>query len=156
MIKTTVTGVENAKDAIEKALKDFMTDKFVTIGIHEDAGVHDDSGISNAQLGAILNFGTEHIPAYNWLRPGVESGNEEYLKIITEGVGDQQPMVQILEVIGLVAVGRVQQYMVDLRSPPNAPQTIARKCSSNPLIDTGSLRQSVTHKVSSEKPTEGL
>lgn len=158
MIKTTVTGAGNAKDAIEKALKDFMTDKFVTIGIHEDAGAHDDSGISNAQLGAVMEFGTDNgnIPARPWLRPGVESGNEEYLKIITEGMEDQQPLGQSLEIVGLVAVGKVQQYMVDLRSPPNAPQTIARKGSSNPLIDTGSLRQSVTHKVTSEKPTEGL
>lgn len=158
MIKTTVTGAGSAKDAIEKALKDFMTDKYVTIGIHEDAGMHDDSDITNAQLGAVQEFGTDNgnIPARPWLRPGVESGNEEYLNIITDAIENDQPLEQALEVVGVVAVAKVQQYMIDLKSPPNAPQTIARKGSSNPLIDTGSLKSSVTHKVTSEKPTQGI
>jgi len=158
MIKTTVTGAGNAKDAIEKALKEFMTDKYVTVGIHEDAGQHEDDGITNAQLGAVMEFGTDNgnIPARPWLRPGVESGNEEYLNIITDAMENNQPLEQALEIVGVVAVAKVQQYMIDLKSPANAPQTIARKGSSNPLIDTGSLKSSVTHKVTSEKPTEGI
>lgn len=158
MIKTTVTGAGDAKEAIKKALQDLMTDKFVIVGIHEDSGQHEDDGISNAQLGAVMEFGTDNgnIPARPWLNPGVASGNQEYIKIIADGLEDQQPMVQILETVGVVAVAKVQQYMVDLRTPPNAPQTIARKGSSNPLIDTGALRQSVTHKVTDGKPTEGL
>lgn len=158
MIKTTVTGASQAKDDIVKALQELMTGKFVTVGIHEDTGMHEDDGITNAQLGAVMEFGTNNgnIPARPWLTPGVSSGNEEYIKIIADGLEDGQQPEQLLEMVGLVAVAKVQQYMVDLRSPPNAPQTIARKGSSNPLIDTGALRQSVTHKVTDEKPTEGL
>tara|TARA_R110000772_G_scaffold24212_12_gene64170 strand:- start:5220 stop:5696 length:477 start_codon:yes stop_codon:yes gene_type:complete len=158
MIKTTVTGAGNAKDAIEKALKEFMTDKYVTVGIHEDAGQHEDDGITNAQLGATMEFGTDNgnIPARPWLRPGVESGNEEYLNIITDSIESGEPLEKALEIVGVVAVAKAQQYMIDLKSPANAPQTIARKGSSNPLIDTGSLKSSVTHKVTSEKPTEGI
>ena len=198
MIKTTVTGAGNAKDAIEKALKEFMTDKYVTVGIHEDAGQHEDDGITNAQLGAVHEFGANinhpggtsygystkqaaddgevrflkkgagyaelgvtgahaiKIPARPWLAPGVESGNEEYLKIIADGIENKKPLDKLLNIVGVVAVGKVQQYMTELRSPPNAKSTIAKKGSSNPLIDTGALRQSVTFKVTSEKPTEGV
>ena len=156
MIKTTVTGAGDAKDAIKKALQELMTDKFVTVGIHEDTGMHQDDGISNAQLGAIMDLGTPTIPARPWLAPGVSSGNEEYIKIIADGLEDGKTLNQSLETVGVVAVAKVQQYMVDLKSPPNTRETIARKGSSNPLIDTGALRQSVTYKVTDEKPTEGL
>ena len=49
--------------------------------------------------------------------------------------------------IGAWAAGIVQDSIVRLRTPPNSPATIARKGSSNPLIDTGHMRQSVTWRV---------
>ena len=52
-----------------------------------------------------------------------------------------------LEAIGGYVVTHVQAYMVDLKTPPNAPSTIRRKGSSNPLIDTGQLKDSITWKV---------
>ena len=158
MIKTNITGANQAKDDIKKALQELMTDKFVTVGIHEDSGTHEDSGITNAQLGAVMEFGTDNgnIPARPWLSPGVDSGNKEYIGIIADGLEDGQPLSQSLERLGLVAVAKVQQYMVDLKSPPNAKSTVDKKGSSNPLIDTGALRQSVTYKVTDEKPNEGL
>lgn len=53
----------------------------------------------------------------------------------------------ILNRLGAVAQGDVQQEIVDLKSPPNSPTTIKMKGSSNPLIDTGEMRQKVTWKV---------
>lgn len=52
-----------------------------------------------------------------------------------------------LETIGGYVVTHVQAYMIDLKDPPNAPSTIRRKESSNPLIDTGQLKDSVTWRV---------
>jgi phage gpG-like protein len=52
-----------------------------------------------------------------------------------------------LDAIGGYAATHIQQFMVDLKHPPNAPITIARKGSSNPLIDTGQLMNSVTWRV---------
>lgn len=52
-----------------------------------------------------------------------------------------------LETIGGYVVTHVQAYMVDLKTPPNAPSTIRRKGSSNPLIDTGQLKDSITWRV---------
>ncbi len=158
MIKTTVTGANEAIEAINKAINDFITDEFVTVGIHEEAGTHDETGINNAQLGAIQEFGTDNgrIPPRPWLVPGVNSGNEEYLKIITDAAEKQQPLSGALEQVGVVAASKVQIYMTELKTPPNAPSTIKKKGSSNPLIDTGELRSSVTYKVTNTKPTEGL
>ena len=198
VIKTTVTGAESALDAIKKAIEEFATDNFVTIGIHEDAGQHESDDITNAQLGAIHEFGADidhpggtsfgfaskaaadrnevrflkkgkgfielgvtgphkiNIPARPWLTPGVQSGNEEYLQIITRAIEAGDPLKLALERVGVVAASKVQLFMTQLKSPPNAASTIKKKGSSNPLIDSGALRQSVTFKVTSTEPTEGL
>ncbi len=155
-VRITTSGIREAREAIEKALNDFMTKEFVTIGIHEDAGQHESDNITNAQLGAIQEFGTEHIPARPWLNPGVQSGNAEYIQMITEAIKNQSPLKSVLEQVGVVAVGKAQLYMTQLKTPPNAASTIKRKGSSNPLIDTGALRQSVSFKVVQSEPTEGL
>lgn len=96
------------------------------------------------------------IPARPWLVPGVQSGTVEYLREIEKGVKKGDNLDRVLEKVGIIAVGKVQQYMTDLKSPPNAPSTITKKGSSNPLIESGALRQSVTYSVSPTKPSEGL
>ncbi len=198
MIKTTVTGADKALGELNKALQAFMTDKVVTVGIHEDESARDSGTITNAQLGAVHEFGADidhpggtsygyatkttaekgqvrflktgegyaelgvtqahkiTIPARPWLQPGVQSGNAEYLKVIKNTVEDGGTLLQALHKVGVIAVSKVQEYMVALRSPANAPSTIAKKGSSNPLIDTGNLRQSVDYKIQPTKPSEGL
>ncbi len=165
-LKISVTDTQVAKDQIRKALEKLMTDKFVTVGMHEDAGQHPDSEMTNAQLGAILHFGAEiqhpaghtiKIPPRPFLDVGVASGNQEYIALIADGLEDGLTPDQILEEIGNAAVGKVQVYMTDLKEPGNAESTKARKKgAANPLIDEGHLRRSVTYKIQSGKPEEGI
>ena len=197
-IKVTTTGVMQAQNAIADALNDFMTTEFLTIGIHEEAGDHPDSDITNAQLGAVHEFGADinhpggtnfgfnteqdasdgkvrflpagqgfavigttgphqiKIPARPWLKPGVMSGQEDYLKIIENGAENGDSLRAVLNRVGPVAVGKVQEFMTQLRSPPNAASTVAKKQSSNPLIDSGALRQSVTFQIQAQEPDEGI
>ena len=152
MINVTIHGTQQAQEALKKQIKKLMTDKTVLVGIHESSGEHD-GGISNAQLGAALHFGTGNIPARPWLDAGVQSGNAEYAEIIAENGDDLE---SALELIGVVAVGRTQEYMTNLSTPENALSTIKKKGSSNPLIDTGNLRQSVTYSTTNIKPEEGI
>jgi len=157
VLKVTTTGLQKAKFDVRQALKKMVTEATVTIGIHESAGEHE-GGISNAALGATLHYGTEdgRIPARPWLDVGVATGNKEYLQLIADGFEDGLDHDLILEQVGLVAVGKVQAYMVELKEPPNAPSTIEKKGDDNPLIDDGVLRQSVTSVVQSNRPPEGL
>ncbi|WP_122425158.1 hypothetical protein [Pseudomonas viridiflava] len=96
------------------------------------------------------------IPARPWLEPGVASATPEVLLTIQDGMEAGHSMDQILEMVGLVAAGAVKIYMTDLKTPPNAASTVRKKKSSNPLIDTGAMRASVTHKVSIGPSEEGL
>lgn len=56
-------------------------------------------------------------------------------------------LATVLNKLGIVAQGDIQSEITSLRSPPNSAVTIARKGSSNPLIDTGAMRQAVTWVV---------
>lgn len=153
MINVTISGIEEAKRKLEEEIKRITSDKTVLVGIHEDAVSTNDGDLTMAQLGAVLHFGTQTIPARPWLDVGVKSGTQDYLEVIQNHSDD---IDNALEIIGQIAVGKVQQYMTDLRDPANAPSTIAKKGSSNPLIDTGALRQSVTYSITNTKPKEGL
>lgn len=59
-------------------------------------------------------------------------------------------MSTALNRLGLGAVGDVQASIVALRDPPNAPLTVEIKGSSNPLVDSGELRQRVSHVIDQE------
>lgn len=96
------------------------------------------------------------IPPRPWLDVGVASATAEYLSIIKEGIEAGLNEDQILEQIGVSAEGAVKQYIRDLKDPPNAPSTIKKKGSDNPLIDTGAMMQSVTYKIQRQMPEEGL
>lgn len=161
----TVKNFQLAKAELLRELNKFRGGLSVTVGIHEDTGQHADDGISNAQLGALLNYGNPHntlhgnpapIPARPWLVPGVESATQDIADVIQEAVAGGATLDDTMEQIGAFAAGATQQYMTNLREPPNSQYTIDQKGSSNPLIDTGALRASVTYKVTKDKPEEGI
>lgn len=166
-MSVNIKALQQAKRAIRSKLEQYakVSQKTVTVGIHSDAGEHHDSGMTNAQLGALLNYGNPNnklygnpapIPPRPWLIPGVQSGKQDIVDTIAHGIANDLPLDQVLEQVGAFAAGAVQQYMVDLRTPPNTAYTIEQKGSDNPLVDTGALVQSVTYKVINEKPDEGI
>lgn len=154
--KVTLIDFQLAQQEISRELKKLRGDKFVTVGIHQDAGNVEDGSMSQAQNGALQNYGNDKIPARPWLIPGVESAQSDVLDVIADALESGLNPDQTLDQIGAIAAGATQQYITDLRTPPNAAYTIEKKGSNNPLIDTGSMRASVTWKVTSEKPTEGI
>lgn len=96
------------------------------------------------------------IPARPWLEPGVAGATPLIIETIANGIEDGLTPDQTLEAVGVVVAGEVRQYMTDLRNPPNAKSTIAKKKSDNPLIDKGHMRAAVTHNVSEDPVEEGL
>lgn len=150
---------QRAVDTLKTKLKTFRGGKYALVGIHEDAGLVEGEQMTEAELGALQHFGTDgppKIPARPWLDTGVASGRQDYIVYIAEQVSSGATMDQVIEGVGILAAGATQQFITDLKTPPNAPYTIAKKGSDNPLIDTGRMRASVTSTTTDEKPTEGL
>lgn len=151
-----IKNLEATKRALKKEIDKLRTPHYALVGIHESAGQVEGEPMTMATLGAIQHFGNKRIPARRWLDTGAETGTKEYLETIREGVEDGLDSKQIMDRVGVEAEGAIRQYITDLNTPPNAPSTIKRKGSSNPLIDTGAMRQSVTSTVVRKKPQEGL
>ena len=148
--RVTLKHARRIRNEIKKLAKDYVPRKTVTVGMHE--GGEDRKGISNAGLGAVQHFGSEKIsvPARPFLDVGVESASDKYSEIVAAAMKSKQNIDDTLEQIGVIAVAAVQEYMTDLKEPANAESTIKKKSSSNPLIDTGELRQAVTYNVTTE------
>jgi hypothetical protein len=104
-----------------------------------------------ASIGAIHEFGAPGagIPERSWLRSTYDESKNElaYQKNIAYGrmIEGKSTARQAIGRVGEWLTTAVKKKIRDLKIPPNAPQTITRKGSSNPLIDTGQMIQSVQH-----------
>ena len=155
MISVGVTAlnrqkIDEALNKLANTLKD--SDKMVLVGVPKGAGVYED-GLTIATIAAVNEFGTAdgHIPARPFLRPGVENGAEAYLRLVEKEMPDvlsgKNPMSRLLVRIGQVAQASVDQKIKDTHAPPNAESTIRKKGSDHPLIDIGSLQQSIRYVI---------
>jgi len=104
------------------------------------------------------NFGTSRIPErpfmQNALRDGragnrsaMIQGAKTIVRAAVMGKDATAAARQVLRKLGIKVQGDIQEEINALQTPPNAPSTIAQKGSSNPLVDTGELRSSVTFKI---------
>jgi hypothetical protein len=121
----------------------------VLVGV--PAGPTTPDGTSLAEVAAWTEFGTSTAPERPFLRGGVREAlplcrqlavND--LRAVAEG---RMTIPMALERQGFAAEGSVKKYMAGDNFAPNAPSTIAKKGSEQPTIDSGQLRQAVTHIV---------
>lgn len=144
-----VRGMARALADIEKGVQRMRGFGKVTVGIHKAQSSKGRKGDdpNNATLGAIHQFGTETIPARPWLDRGVLSASEKLTKHAANALKNGELPRRVSEQLGGIAAGAVQQYVIDLKEPPNAPSTIRQKKSANPLVDTGALVRSISYEV---------
>lgn len=92
-----------------------------------------------------------NIPERSFVRAGYDQEKEKIINeaehLLEKVISLELPVSTFFEVLGEYIVGLIQRYLTDIKTPPNHPATIKNKESSNPLIDTGRLRQSITYKV---------
>lgn len=91
------------------------------------------------------------IPERPFFRNAMRANQKRYnqlLKISAKKIlSGETTLRAVLTKLGIVAQGNIQEEITKLKSPPNSPVTVERKGSSNPLIDTGEMRQAVTWRV---------
>jgi hypothetical protein len=91
------------------------------------------------------------IPERSFLRNGFDEGKDKVIKdtekllaLVVDGKIDGD---KVLEQCGAWLRDSIKDYMVNLNNPSLHPFTVERKHSSNPLIDTGSLLNSIEYEV---------
>jgi hypothetical protein len=115
--------------------------------------------LDNADIGYLMETGApeRNLPARPFLMPGVESITPKAAELLRKAgkaalFGDSGAVETALNQIGLIGQSAVQQRITDGPFVPLSERTLtARKArgrtGTKPLIDTGSLRRSVTYIV---------
>ncbi len=159
MSKAGVTSTDHGYDALRKRIFGFGKPQIAT-GILEAEGAQPktaEPGEENAEPVTVIDvadwneFGTDEIPARSFIRAWFDQAEPEMredLRKLMRGVAaGTHTKEQVLELLGVKAVGGIQKRIADGIDPPNAPETIERKGSSKPLINTGQLRSSVSYAI---------
>ena len=166
--KSTTRGGKKLQEFIRKA-KTADGIKDVEIGFYSTARYPDGVAVTNVALWMEFGFESKYFPVQakdgTWLfikrqtpkqipeRPFFRQSIAKFpgpvLAILKDNVNPRTMVVtrRTASKVGLVGQGIIQRQIVLLREPPNAPSTIENKGSSNPLINLGFMRQSVTWKI---------
>lgn len=91
------------------------------------------------------------IPERSFFRAGfddrIQDVNKVVDRLVAALVAGTLDADTVLEAVGTELEGGIKEYAVALRTPPNHPFTIEQKGSSNPLVDTGAMIGSITHRI---------
>lgn len=124
---------------------------YTKIGIQEGTRHQGEGESEMAVIALAQEFGTSdgHIPERSFIRtatdentPKIKQASEKLLTHIYKGTVTAK---QALGLLGSMLQDDIQKKIQDIDTPPNAPATIAIKGSSNPLIDTRQMLNSVRH-----------
>lgn len=110
----------------------------------------EDNGADVASVAAFNELGTSSIPPRPFMKQSFENHGEQLqagCDMVNNAINEGHSVEQPLNQLGVLLKGLVQTEITDGEFEPNAPSTIARKGSDHPLIDTGTMRQSVNYVV---------
>lgn len=127
----------------------------VTVGVHGKDNARAGGDIDNVGVGTIHEYGSEdgRIPQRSFIGATIDENGSDYTGRARQLLGDviegRKEVQQALGLLGEVVKRDVIQRINDGIEPELAQSTIDAKGSSKPLIDTGSLKQSINYVVES-------
>ncbi len=115
------------------------------------AGEAEHEGVDLCEIAAFNELGTAHIPSRPFLRNSVDGHMDEISSYIGEwckkiACGEMEAH-ELMTNIGMLQKGLIQEEIVKGSFEPNKPVTIQKKGSDTPLIDTGTMRESVNYQI---------
>lgn len=144
MLKLESKDLQNIK-IDKREITKFMGKEKLEIGFFETARYP--NGTFVAQVAYFNEFGTLNIPMRPFFRNAINKNIKKWYVTLQNAINQNATPSKALSIVGEVARADIIQSITDLRTPPNAQSTIKQKKSTNPLIDTGLMRRSVTYKV---------
>lgn len=144
MLKLESKDLQNIK-IDKREITKFMGKEKLEIGFFETARYP--NGVFVAQVARYNEFGTLNIPMRPFFRNAIQKNIKKWYATLQNAINQNATPNKALSIVGEVARADIIQSITDLRTPPNAESTIKQKKSTNPLIDTGLMRRSVTYKV---------
>jgi hypothetical protein len=141
-------------NALERLVRDAARGRAVTVGVHSGEGgaPSGGGGMTVGDVATVHEFGLGDVPERSFVRNFADEVRDEATKVEAKLVGAEirrrgSNVHEALEKFGLWLTAKMQKRIRAGISPALDPVTIERKGSSTPLIDTGQLVSSITHKV---------
>lgn len=146
--------------ALKDLVKRLQQGVVIKVGIQGAQASKDHDGITVADIGAIHEFGLGNNPVRSWLRAWFDENENVlredlrrgYRKVIQGAINPET----LAEALGLKMVASIQTRITNGIPPALSPETIARKESSVPLIDTGVFKSSITFVLESGNMVGGF
>lgn len=141
---------------LDRLLKRYKDESVLAVGYpaSETGGIKYPDGTPVTLVAAVNNFGSQsrRIPARSYMEAGAQAAlagdagkiAAELVPLLNEG---KITIEEILKQMGPFAEASFKEVFTGVEWEPNAESTIEAKGSSQPLIDTGLLRNSLTHVV---------
>lgn len=153
---TAIRVIDRGADKVIRSAEKTRRPAHVDVGIlGSEANEAKEEGLTVGQVAEWAELGLGQ-PQRSWLRGWIDTHEDE----INDRVDKEMRAVILgertqdlaLKRIGVWLQGELQKNIADFPAngfQPNSPDTIAQKGSAVPLIDTGQLRSSITHRVAS-------
>lgn len=96
------------------------------------------------------NFGIR-VPRRDFMTPASQEWQKYFEQMVEmsreEIINGEIDIDNFLNLMGQAGAEFISEAIVRLRRPPNSPRTIAKKKSSNPLVDSGDLSKAPTYEI---------
>ncbi|GHU70632.1 hypothetical protein FACS1894184_16350 [Clostridia bacterium] len=157
-VKTTVKEIKKQAqglDDLANATK-YLQSHMAMVGVPQESNSTNGSGnITNAELLFIHDHGSPKrgIPARPVLEPAIDGVQDQISEMLMEAMkaaldGSEGGAASALEKAGQYGENAAKAYFTGANGwTPLKEATIKEKGSSQPLIDTGSMRSSITHVI---------
>lgn len=149
---TSVSGGDKMGQRLRELQERLARNSAVNVGVPAASGSYED-GTPLAVIAAVNEFGSRdgRIPERSFLRVPIRQNLPELTKtmrmLLKQVVNGNLTVRQMFDSVGERAVGYSVEAISAGIQPPNAPSTIRQKGSSQPLVDSGRLLQSLTYVV---------
>lgn len=153
--------IDRGEKEILRQVAEMKKKPYVKVGILGNAGNHKETGTPVVLYAGANEFGTKdgRVPERSFIRSTMDQQrrnlNAETEKLVKQISQGRQTVMSVLKILGLSIQSKIRKKITTLSSPPNRPSTIAKKGSSNPLIDTGQMRSSINFEVVKDGRLEG-
>lgn len=148
-MKVTVRKSGTQGQGMTALLKDIKTDKGVRgykVGWPAEAKYPDGTPVVNVALWNEFGVPENGLPE----RPFFRNANQQFKlmapRIIKSAAENGRLTASGNEHVAQAHVSMVQSSIRDIQDPPNTASTVSQKGSSNPLIDTGLMRRTLTYE----------
>jgi len=123
-----------------------LMDSAVTVGVHRDEKAYSD-GTRVQDVAAWNEYGTDSIPERSFVRSTLADKRKTYFRrvsvLASAAIRGTDKIPDGMLRIGHVAKSDIKRKINEIKSPPNAPATVAKKGRNDPLVDTRHLLQSI-------------